>query len=78
MWNIYVLQGVKGGLYKGCVEDLNAELEKHRQGLMENSKDQLPLDLIFTAAFPDKNKARDFERYLRSGSGRSFLKRHVV
>jgi putative endonuclease len=35
-----------------------------------------PWQLIVTIAFTEKNKALKFERYLKSGSGRAFAKRH--
>jgi len=78
MWYTYVLESAQGSLIKGCTQDLPATLEQHQQGLVEATRPLLPLELIFHAVFPDKNKALDFERYLKSGSGRSFLKRHVV
>ena len=35
-----------------------------------------PWHLHITIEFPDERRAIDFERYLKSGSGRAFAKRH--
>ncbi len=51
-------------------------LEKHKKGLVHYTKDKLPVELITYIAFKDKNKAFQFEKYLKTGSGRAFaLKR---
>jgi hypothetical protein len=31
-----------------------------------------------TLEFPDEGRARQFEKYLKSGSGRAFMKRHLL
>jgi len=35
-------------------------------------------ELISYTAFTDKYRAYEFEKYLKSGSGRAFLKKHLV
>jgi putative endonuclease len=37
-----------------------------------------PIKLISYFAFSDKYIAFEFEKYLKSGSGRAFLKKHVL
>jgi predicted GIY-YIG superfamily endonuclease len=41
-----------------------------------STKDKLPIELEMYVAFSDKYKAFAFEKYLKSGSGRAFAKRH--
>ena len=36
-----------------------------------------PWDLVWYGAFPDKYKALDFEKYLKSHSGRAFAKKRL-
>jgi len=38
----------------------------------------LPVELIFYYAFKDKYKAFDFEKYLKSRSGRTFMNKRFV
>jgi hypothetical protein len=35
-----------------------------------------PWSLVVSIEFPTENAARRFEKYLKSGSGRAFTKRH--
>jgi predicted GIY-YIG superfamily endonuclease len=78
MWYVYVLECSNGYHYKGCTQDVQEQLLAHGSGSILATKDCLPVELIFYSAFIDKNKALDFERYLKSAPGRAFLKRHVV
>jgi putative endonuclease len=38
----------------------------------------LPVQLIFYCAFKDKYKAFEFEKYLKSGSGRAFMQKRLI
>ena len=40
-------------------------------------KNSLPIELICSISFKDKYKAYDFERYLKSGSGKAFAKKKL-
>ncbi|NBQ17781.1 GIY-YIG nuclease family protein, partial [bacterium] len=35
-----------------------------------------PWNIVLYLSFTEESKAKDFEKYLKSGSGRSFAKRH--
>lgn len=37
-----------------------------------------PVELIFYCAFKNKYTAFDFEKYLKSGSGRAFMQKRLV
>ena len=37
---------------------------------------RLPVELDFYFAINDKYRAFEFEKYLKSGSGRAFMKKH--
>jgi predicted GIY-YIG superfamily endonuclease len=37
-----------------------------------------PIKLVFYLAFSDKYKAFEFEKYLKTGSGRAFLNKHII
>jgi hypothetical protein len=38
----------------------------------------LPWKLVYYSAFVDKQKAKDFELYLKSGSGKAFVYKRLV
>ena len=75
---VYILLCSNGEYYKGCTNNIEDRLLRHQRGYVESTKDLLPVKLITYTAFTDKSKAYEFEKYLKSGSGRAFLKKHLV
>lgn len=78
MWHVYVLLCSNGDYYKGCTGDMERRLQQHQQGKVNSTRDFLPVKLICYISFTDKSKAFAFEKYLKSGSGRAFLKKRFV
>ncbi len=78
MWHVYILLCANGDYYKGCTSDLDKRLMEHQNGKVDSTKDYLPIRLITYISFQDKSKAYAFEKYLKSGSGRAFSKKHLV
>jgi len=64
----------KGGYYVGFTDNLKDRLNKHQKGQVPATSNRLPLKLDCYFAFNNKYKAFKFEKYLKSGSGRSFIK----
>ncbi len=77
MYYVYILICNDGKLYTGCSKDLKERVERHKNGYVPATKSRLPVTLIAYFAFKDKCKAYNFEIYLKSGSGRAFLRKHV-
>ncbi len=77
MYYVYGLK-CKDGHYIGCTGNLKERLEKHRKGYVSATANRLPVKLVFYFAISDKYKAFEFEKYLKSGSGRAFIKRHIL
>jgi putative endonuclease len=75
-WTVYLLRCSDDKIYTGCTGDFNRRLEDHRMGLGGFTSSRLPLSIIVKVDFYDKQRAFDFERYLKSGSGKAFVKRH--
>lgn len=75
---VYILQCADGDLYTGCTDNLDERLKRHNHGYVPATKDRLPAKLISYTAFIDKYKAFNFEKYLKSGSGRAFLKKRLI
>ena len=78
MWYVYILLCSDGSHYVGCTSDLKDRLARHNASQVEYTKTRLPVKLSFYAAFPDKYKAFEFEKYLKSGSGRAFTNKHFL
>jgi len=62
--------------YTGITQDLQARLIKHNQGLCAPTTKHRPWRIQTVMAFDSKAKARAFEKYLKTGSGREFARRH--
>jgi putative endonuclease len=77
MQYVYILMCIDSSSYIGCADDLRARIERHNKGYVPATKLRLPVELLAYFAFQDKYIAFNFEKYLKSGSGRAFLKKHV-
>jgi len=75
----YILLSVKSHIfYYGSTINVKARLEKHNSGKVTSTKPHMPWDLVWYAAFETKKQAEDFERYLKSGSGKAFAYKRLV
>lgn len=76
MHYVYILSCSNQSTYLGSTSNLKARLDRHRKGLVPATKHLLPVLLVSYFAFSNKYSAYNFEKYLKSGSGRAFMKRH--
>lgn len=75
---VYILKCSDDTYYTGCTNNLDERLKRHNQGQVNYTKTRLPVKVIVSINFPDRYKAYTFEKYLKSGSGRAFAKRHFL
>ncbi|HCP08347.1 MAG TPA: hypothetical protein DIT25_00925 [Candidatus Moranbacteria bacterium] len=75
MHYVYSLK-CKEGYYIGCTDDLKDRINRHAKGNVPATANRLPIKLEFYLAIENKYKAFEFEKYLKSGSGRAFTKKH--
>jgi putative endonuclease len=79
MWvYVYILELSNGNHYVGCTADIKKRYSRHKAGLVTATKPHLPLKLVWCCSFSDRYKAYEFEKYLKSGSGRAFAKKHLL
>jgi predicted GIY-YIG superfamily endonuclease len=62
--------------YIGVTDDLPTRLADHNDGKSPHTAKFRPWLLRVAIAFADEAQAITFERYLKSGSGRAFAKKH--
>lgn len=62
--------------YVGLTSDVERRLAWHNAGPSGVTTQHRPWSLIVAIAFADATTAWCFERYLKTGSGRAFAKRH--
>ena len=78
MWTVYILRCADGGFYTGCSSNLDDRLKRHHSGRVPATQYRLPLNLVTYIVFSDKQKAFDFEKYLKTGSGRAVMNKRLV
>jgi predicted GIY-YIG superfamily endonuclease len=78
MYYVYTLECNDDNLYTGCTENLKERIDRHTKGYVPTTANRLPIQLIAYTAIQNKNSAFLFEKYLKSGSGRAFFKKHLL
>ena len=64
--------------YVGITNNLRARLHWHDNGPSGHTISLRPWSLVVSIEFPSEQKAVAFEKYLKTGSGRAFAKRHFA
>ena len=77
---VYVLRSVPSPdqYYVGVTSDVDGRLSQHNSGDSEYTSHLRPWQLVATINFASETSALAFEKYLKTGSGRAFAKRHFV
>ena len=79
MYYTYILESKKDKTrYIGFTGDLKKRIKQHNNLDSRYTSTKAPYKLIWYCAFPNKQKAIDFERYLKSSSGYAFTKKKFV
>jgi putative endonuclease len=75
MYYVYLLHSAKDkGFYIGFSTNLKRRLAEHRRGASFATKSRGPWNLIYYEAYLNQEDALGREKYLKSGSGRRFLR----
>jgi predicted GIY-YIG superfamily endonuclease len=75
---VYILESQDSEhFYVGITDDVPARLAKHNAGEVSHTSKYRPWRLKTYIAFSSHQQAIAFEKYLKSGSGRAFAKRHL-
>lgn len=75
---VYILKCADGRPYTGCTENLEERFGRHMSGYVPATENRRPIQLVAHIVFDNKYKAFEFEKYLKSGSGRAFIKKHFL
>uniref|UniRef100_A0A7V2ZKQ4 GIY-YIG nuclease family protein n=1 Tax=Ignavibacterium album TaxID=591197 RepID=A0A7V2ZKQ4_9BACT len=62
-------------IYVGMTADINDRLKRHNSGYEKTTRSYRPFELIYIEEFENRKAARVKEKYLKSGTGKEFLKR---
>ncbi len=78
MYYTYILENIPNPNrhYIGFTDNLKNRLAEHNAGKSKHTEKYRPWKLKVYLAFDEEETAIRFEKYLKSGSGRSFARRH--
>lgn len=78
MFYVYVLRSeTDSGLYIGYSADLRRRIVQHKRGAALATSYRGPWKLVYYEAYLNQADALGREKFLKSGSGRNFLKRQL-
>ena len=79
MYYVYIIQSQKdNSYYTGVTTNLEKRLEEHNSGSSRYSSRKKPFKIVWYCAFTKKEKAYDFEKYLKKGSGVAFRNKRLL
>lgn len=81
MFYTYILSSTKqkGAIYIGSTKDLKKRLDEHNKLVgPDHSRKYAPWIIETYLAFSDLSEAKRFERYLKSSSGKAFLRKRLI
>jgi len=79
MWYyVYILELSNKKHYVGCTINIKERFTRHSRGYVPATKRYRPLRLLWCCSFSDRYKAYQFEKYLKSGSGRAFALKRLL
>ncbi|HEY3396895.1 MAG TPA: GIY-YIG nuclease family protein [Armatimonadota bacterium] len=70
---VYLLQSISDAsrYYSGSTDDFPERLTAHNAGKSPHTSKYMPWKAVVVCWFADEQRAAEFERYLKSGSGRA-------
>jgi predicted GIY-YIG superfamily endonuclease len=76
---VYILQSAidEKRFYTGFTEDIDSRLKAHNSGNVHHTSKYKPWRIKTAVAFSNRQKAIEFEKYLKSPSGRAFAKKRL-
>lgn len=78
-WYVYVLKSLpRDFTYLGSTNNLQRRLLEHNDGLVLSTKAYRPLEIVAYVAVRTEKKARELEKYFKTGFGKAILKKRVL
>ena len=76
---VYIIQSLNDTAcyYTGFTENIEQRLQDHNSGKNPHTSKNRPWKIKTALAFTDRQQALEFERYLKTPSGRAFAKKRL-
>ncbi len=79
MWYVYVIRSIESNYqYIGSTNNVDKRLDEHNKGKSKSTKPHMPFKLKAYMAVQTETKARDLEKYFKTGSGKAILKKRIL
>ena len=79
MFYAYILLRSKSHIfYFGSAKNLKERFILHNSGKIKSTKPHIPWKLVWYGGFSAEKEARDFELYLKTGSGKAFAYKRLI
>ena len=76
MYFVYAIKSLKKDwVYVGITDNLERRLNQHNKGYNRSTKPYLPFEMVYVEKHPDRTSARVREKYLKTASGKRWLKK---
>lgn len=77
--HVYIIQSENypDQFYTGFTDSVDSRLADHNSGKSSHTAKYKPWRLVFHCWFEDPAKTLEFEKYLKSGSGRAFASKRL-
>jgi len=75
MFIVYAIKSInRNYIYVGLTTELDIRLRRHNNSGNKTTKAYAPFKVIHTKSFNYRKEAREYEKYLKTGCGKEFLK----
>lgn len=79
MYYVYLLKSEEfDQIYTGYTDNVEKRIIAHNLGQSPHTKKYKPWKLVAYFAFVEQSSAKEFEAYLKTGSGIAFSRRHFT
>lgn len=76
MYFVYAIKSLKKDwVYVGITDNLDRRLNQHNKGYNRSTKPYAPFAMVYSEEHPDRASARLREKYLKTASGKRWLKK---
>jgi putative endonuclease len=78
LWYVYAIRSlVRSYIYVGLTSNIEDRVARHNGGRERTTRAYRPFELLWIEEFETRVDARKQEKYLKSGSGKEFLKSKI-
>jgi putative endonuclease len=80
MYYVYIIRSRNNPekLYTGYTMDIKKRIKRHNKGDSPHTSKYKPWDIAYLSLFVDESKAHDFEKYLKTASGKAFRNKRLI